>query len=36
VVTDQAKATYRDGLLEIHPPKTERAKSQTPRKVAIE
>ena len=36
VVTDQAKATYREGLLEIHLPKTERAKSQTPRKIVIE
>jgi HSP20 family protein len=36
VVTDQTKATYRDGLLEIHLPKTERARAQTPRKVKIE
>jgi len=36
VVTDQAKATYRDGLLEIHLPKSERAKALTPKRVKIE
>jgi len=36
VVSDQAKATYRDGLLEIRLPKTERSRATTPRKVKIE
>ena len=36
VVTDQAKATFRDGLLEVRVPKTQRAKAATPKKVKIE
>lgn len=36
VVSDQAKATYRDGLLTVRLPKSERAKATTPRKVAVE
>jgi HSP20 family protein len=35
VVTDQAKATMKDGVLEVHMPKTERSKSATPRKVSV-
>ncbi len=36
VVTDQAKATMEDGILEVHMPKTERSKSATPRKVSVD
>jgi len=36
VIGDQVKASYRDGLLEVHLPKSERAKAATPRKVSIE
>ena len=36
VVSDQTKATYRDGLLEVHLPKSERAKAATPKRVVIE
>jgi HSP20 family molecular chaperone IbpA len=33
---DLLKATLKDGVLEVRLPKTERAKGQTPRKVAVE
>ena len=36
VVTDQVKATMKDGVLEVRMPKTERSKATTPRKIAIE
>lgn len=36
VVTEEAKATMKDGILEIHMPKTERSKSATPRKVSVD
>jgi HSP20 family protein len=36
VISEQAKANYRDGILEIHLPKSERARAATPRKVKIE
>jgi HSP20 family protein len=36
VITDQAKATLRNGLLEVRLPKSERAKAATPRKVQID
>jgi len=36
VVTDQAKATLTDGVLEVRMPKTERSKQATPRKLAID
>jgi len=36
VIGDQAKASYKDGLLEVHLPKSERAKAATPKKVSIE
>lgn len=36
VVTDKVKATLKDGVLEVHLPKTEHAKAETPRKVTIE
>jgi HSP20 family protein len=35
VVTDEAKATMKDGILEVDMPKTERSKSATPRKVSV-
>jgi len=36
VVTDQVKASLENGLLEVHLPKTDRAKAATPRKVTVE
>lgn len=36
VASEQVKASYRNGLLEIHLPKTERAKADTPKEVKIE
>ena len=36
VVSDQAKATLKDGLLEVRLPKTATAKTATPRKINIE
>lgn len=36
VLTDQVKASFKDGILEVHLPKSERAKAATPRKVSIE
>ena len=36
VASDRVKAIYRDGLLEVHLPKTERAKADTPKPVKIE
>jgi len=36
VVTDQAKATMKDGVLEIRLPKSARSKAETPRKVSVE
>ena len=36
VISDQVKATYKDGLLEVRLPKSERARAATPRKVSIE
>lgn len=36
VVTDQVKATMKDGVLEVRMPKTERSKADTPRKITIE
>ena len=36
VVTDQVKATMKDGVLEVRLPKTERSKATTPRKVSVE
>lgn len=36
VVSDQAKATLKDGLLEVRLPKTATAKAATPKKVNIE
>jgi HSP20 family protein len=36
VVSDQAKATLKEGLLELRLPKSERAKAATPKKVKIE
>lgn len=36
VVSDQAKATLKDGLLEVRLPKTAMAKTATPKKVNIE
>lgn len=33
---DKVKATLKDGMLEIHLPKTEHAKAETPRKITIE
>jgi HSP20 family protein len=36
VLTDQVKASFKDGLLEVRLPKSERAKTATPRKVNIE
>ena len=36
VVSDQVKATLKDGVLEVRLPKTEHAKAETPRKIKIE
>ncbi len=36
VITDQAKATMKDGVLEVRLTKTERGKAKTPRKVSVE
>lgn len=36
VVTDQATAVMKDGVLEVRMPKTERSKAATPRKLAVE
>ena len=36
VVTDQAKAVMKDGVLEVRMPKTERGKAATPRKLTVE
>jgi len=36
VIADQAKATLKEGVLEVRLPKTERAKAATPKKVKIE
>jgi HSP20 family protein len=36
VVTDQVKATMKDGVLEVRMPKTERSKATTPRKISVE
>jgi len=36
VLTDQVNASFKDGLLEVHLPKSERAKAATPRKISIE
>lgn len=36
VITDQVKATMKDGVLEVRMPKTERSKATTPRKIAVE
>jgi len=36
VVSDQAEAKLKDGVLEVRLPKTERAKAATPKKVQIE
>jgi HSP20 family protein len=36
VVSDQVKAVFKDGVLEIRLPKTEQAKASTPRKVKID
>jgi len=36
VVTDQAKAVMKGGVLEVRMPKTERSKAATPRKLAVE
>ena len=36
VVTNQVKATMKDGVLKVRMPKTERSKATTPRKIAIE
>ena len=35
VVTDQVKATMKDGVLEVRMPKTERSKATTPRKISV-
>ncbi|MCJ7823215.1 MAG: Hsp20 family protein [Armatimonadetes bacterium] len=36
MVADQAKAVFKDGVLEIRLPKTEQAKELTPKKVTVE
>ena len=36
VMTDQAKATMKDGVLEVVLPKSERSKAATPKKLSIE
>ncbi len=36
VITDQVKATFKDGLLEVRLPKTEQAKAATPRRIKID
>lgn len=36
VMADKVKATLEDGVLEIHLPKTEHAKAETPRKITVE
>jgi HSP20 family protein len=35
VITDQVNASFENGLLEVHLPKSERAKAATPKKVTI-
>jgi HSP20 family protein len=35
-VTDQVKAVFKDGVLEIRLPKTEQTKASTPKKVKID
>lgn len=36
VVTDQVKATMKDGVLEVRMPKSERSKATPPKKIAVE
>ena len=36
VVTDQVKAVFKDGVLEVRLPKTEQAKAATPKRIEVE
>jgi HSP20 family molecular chaperone IbpA len=36
VITDQVKASLENGILEVHLPKTDRARAATPKKVTVE